>query len=85
MYYDLKEIKVLDGFKVFVRFEDRKEGTLDLSDIVNSGGVFSRLKDREVFKQARIDENWAVLCWPGEIDIAPETLYKRVSQLHVIR
>jgi hypothetical protein len=85
MYYDLKEIKVLDGFKMFVRFEDQKEGTLDLSDIVNSGGVFSRLKDRAVFEQARIDEKWAVLCWPGEIDIAPETLYKRVSRLHVAR
>jgi hypothetical protein len=76
MYYDLKEIRVLDGYKIFVRFEDDKQGTIDLSSIINQGGVFDQLKNQVVFKQAYINKDWAVLCWPGDIDIAPETLYK---------
>lgn len=75
MYYDLKEMEVLDGYKVRVRFEDQTSGVVDLTEMVNSGGVFTALKDRSVFRQAFIDADWAVLCWPGEIDIAPETLY----------
>jgi hypothetical protein len=76
MYYDLKEIRVLDGYKIFVCFEDHKQGTVDLSDIINRGGVFSKLKDPAIFQQAYINNDWAVLCWPGDIDIAPETLYE---------
>ncbi|HPD45286.1 MAG TPA: DUF2442 domain-containing protein [Anaerohalosphaeraceae bacterium] len=79
MYYDLREIKVMDGYKLFVRFEDGKQGIADLADIVDQGGVFEQLKDRALFEQASIDKDWAVLCWPGGIDIAPETLYSLVS------
>ncbi|MEN8127189.1 MAG: hypothetical protein ABFR90_05200 [Planctomycetota bacterium] len=50
MYYDLKEIKVLDGFKVFVKFEDPKQGVVDLSGIINKGGVFTKLQKREQFE-----------------------------------
>jgi len=80
MYYDVKEVKVLEGYKVFVRFEDDRQGVADLSDIVAAGGVFGQLKDERLFSQAFIDEEWSVLCWPGGIDIAPETLYKSVGE-----
>jgi hypothetical protein len=80
MYYDLKEIQVMDGYKIRVRFEDGKQGTVDLSKIISQGGVFSRLKERSLFEQAYVNEDWAVLCWPGDIDIAPETLYETASQ-----
>jgi len=79
MYYDLTEVKVLDGCKVFVHFEDGKKGVVDLSAIIDQGGLFRKLRDRAVFEQAFIDRDWAVLCWPGGIDIAPETLYSAVS------
>ena len=81
MYYDLKEFKILDGYKVFVCFEDGKKGVADLTSIVEQGGVFSKLKDSTLFAQAYIDKDWAVLCWPEEIDIAPETLYQSATQL----
>ncbi len=81
MYYDLKEMKVLEGYKLFVRFQDEKQGVVDLGGIVDEGGVFGRLKDKEAFSQAYIDKEWAVLCWPGGIDVAPETLYDSVKEV----
>lgn len=81
MHYDLKEIKVLDGHKLFVRFADKKQGVVDLSTMIRQGGVFSPLRKREYFEQAYIDPDWGVLCWPGDIDIAPETLYDAVKQV----
>ena len=38
-------------------------------------GVFQSLKDITLFKQAYVALD--TVCWPGELDIAPETLYDR--------
>lgn len=38
-------------------------------------GVFVRLKDILLFKQAYVGLD--TVCWPGNLDIAPETLYDR--------
>jgi Protein of unknown function (DUF2442) len=36
-------------------------------------GVFSRLRDSTLFSQAHIARG--TVCWPGALDIAPETLF----------
>jgi hypothetical protein len=36
-------------------------------------GVFTRLQDISLFKQAFVA--LGTVCWPGNIDLAPETLY----------
>jgi hypothetical protein len=38
-------------------------------------GVFRQLKDKNIFSRAFIEGG--TVMWPGEIDIAPETLYDR--------
>lgn len=38
-------------------------------------GVFARLKDPVLFKQAYVA--FGTVCWPGHLDISPETLYDR--------
>ena len=38
-------------------------------------GVFQRLKDPALFQQAYVA--FGTVCWPGNLDIAPETLYDR--------
>ena len=38
-------------------------------------GVFRRLHDITLFKQAYIA--FDTVCWPGNLDISPETLYDR--------
>ena len=36
-------------------------------------GVFRQLKDEKLFEQAYV--GFDTVCWPNELDIAPETLY----------
>jgi hypothetical protein len=38
-------------------------------------GVFTRLQNIALFKQAYVALD--AVCWPGNLDIAPETLYDR--------
>ena len=38
-------------------------------------GVIIRLKDLALFKQAYV--GLGTVCWPGNLDIAPETLFDR--------
>lgn len=42
-------------------------------------GVFTQLKDIEHFKQAHVA--FDTVCWPDNLDIAPETLYDRSTPL----
>jgi hypothetical protein len=42
-------------------------------------GVFSRLKDPTLFSQAHVAHG--TVCWPGALDIAPETLFLRSVQV----
>jgi len=38
-------------------------------------GIFQRLQDERLFMQAYVALD--TVCWPGDLDIAPETLYDR--------
>ena len=42
-------------------------------------GVFTKLKDLAHFKQAYVAFN--TVCWPDNLDIAPETLFDRSVSL----
>lgn len=44
-------------------------------------GVFVRLQDIALFKQAFVALD--TVCWPGNLDIAPETLYDRSVSIEV--
>ena len=37
-------------------------------------GIFRKLKDLSLFAKAFVA--FDTVCWPGDLDIAPETLYK---------
>jgi len=38
-------------------------------------GLFKKLQDINLFKQAFVSLD--TVCWPGDLDIAPETIYDR--------
>jgi hypothetical protein len=79
MYYSAAKVQYLEGHKLEVTFENGKSGVVDFADYLDKGGVFDRFADLEYFKQAYIDHELGVLCWPDDLDIAPETLYSRAT------
>ncbi len=77
--YDVVEAKYIDGYKIEVTFENGRKGVVDFKDYIKKGGVFSRFADMDYFKKFRINKELGVLCWPNDVDIAPETLYHEAT------
>jgi hypothetical protein len=69
-----------EGYTVHVRFEDSTSANVDLSYLLDYGGVFEPLRDPEYFRQLRADSDAGTIVWPNEADIAPETLYAHAQR-----
>lgn len=61
-------------YKLELKFNTGETGMFDARPYLEKG-VFRQLQDVSLFKQAYVA--FDTVCWPGEIDIAPETLYDR--------
>lgn len=76
----LIEARPLDAYEVHVRFEDGTTADVDLSYLLEYGGVFEPLRDPAYFVQLRADVEAGTIVWPNDADIAPDTLYARAQQ-----
>jgi hypothetical protein len=79
----LIEATPTDDYEVRVRFDDGLAARVDLSYLLEYGGVFEPLRDLEYFRQLRADREAGTIVWPNQADIAPETLYRR-AQVHAV-
>ena len=73
----LVDAKVGHRHRVRVSFEDGLSAEVDLSYLLDYGGVFEPLRDIGYFRQLRADPEAGTIVWPNEADIAPEALYER--------
>jgi len=71
----LIEATAKEGYEVDVRFDDGLSARIDLSYLLEYGGVFEPLRDLDYFRQLRADPVGGTIVWPNQADIAPETLY----------
>jgi len=69
-----------EDYKVHVCFEDGLNADVDLSYLLDYGGVFEPLRDLDYFRQLRADSEAGTIVWPNEADIAPETLYAHAQR-----
>jgi hypothetical protein len=76
----LTEAQPLDGYTVHVQFEDGTTADVDLSYLLDYGGVFEPLRDQTYFARLRADAEAGTIVWPNDADIAPETLYAHAQQ-----
>jgi len=70
-------LKPMPNYRLWLRFTDGIEATVDLSDKVGRG-VFAAWKDPKAFDQVQIGDFGQPL-WPGDIDLCPDTLYRTAT------
>ncbi|MCC8168741.1 MAG: DUF2442 domain-containing protein [Clostridiales bacterium] len=67
-------VRPMDGYKLWVRFRNGEAKVFDFTPLLGTQ-AFKPLQDVETFKSVYID--YGVPVWSdGDIDIAPEYLYK---------
>ncbi|MDE0264340.1 MAG: DUF2442 domain-containing protein [Bryobacterales bacterium] len=71
------QARPLDGFRLWLKYEDGVEGIVDLSDLAGRG-VFEAWSEENTVEAVTISESGAIV-WPGEIDLCPDALYIRLT------
>lgn len=69
-----------EDFHLELTFNTKEIRLFDARPYLNRG-AFARLQNPALFKQAYVA--FDTVCWPGELDIAPETLYDRSVAIEV--
>ena len=80
MLRDIAEARPLDGYRVFVRFDDGVQGEIDLEPLLFPfDGVFEPLRDLARFREMFVDDG-GTIAWPNGADLAHEPLYSIISK-----
>jgi len=66
------KVVACEDFSLLIWFDTGEVKAFDMRPYLSKGG-FQRLQDVALFKQAFVAAD--TVCWPGDLDIAPETLY----------
>ncbi|MCY3018057.1 MAG: DUF2442 domain-containing protein [Planctomycetota bacterium] len=75
--HKVADVKVLQGYRLDLTFDDGKRGVVSLSHLVGKG-VFSAWTDYSVFKGVRIGAA-GELVWGEQVDLCPDALYLRAT------
>lgn len=76
-FTEVVDIKVLDGYKVWVRFHDGTSGEADLSDMLEKPYFAKIWADREGFENVWLENGVPV--WGKDDHFSPDSLYHRVT------
>ena len=72
MFIEVVKADYLDGYRLFLHFNNGETKTVDLSNSLN-GTVFKPLKDIDYFKNFKVKFN--TVEWENGADLAPEFLH----------
>jgi hypothetical protein len=74
------KVKSLDGYKVWIEFEDGESGEVDLSHLAGKG-LFKAWDDRHFFDTVRIDSPYRAIVWgdTDELELCTDTFYLELT------
>ncbi len=70
-------VKALPGYRLWIRYSDSVEGTLNLSGLVGKG-VFVVWENEQEFEKVHIGPGGEI-SWGEEIEMCPDALYLRIT------
>ncbi len=78
MHWDVKSVKPLPDYRIYVEIVNGRKGVFDLKPYLDRG-VFRELRNVHYFN--RVGIVFGAVTWPHEQDIAPETLLDGLVEL----
>ena len=78
MLVDIVYVKPRKKSLLYLKFEDKLTGVIDLEKLISYEGVFEPLKEWNFFKQVTVNQDLGTICWPNKSDIDPVVLYNEI-------
>ena len=75
--FQIVEVRVVQGYRLWLRYAIGAEGEVDLSDLAGRG-AFAAWNERRFFEDVRIDDCGG-LAWGNHLDLCPDALYLRLT------
>ena len=74
------KVEALDGYKIWIEFEDGVQGEADLSRLAGKG-MFKGWDDRELFDTVRIDFRYRAIVWgdSDDLELCTDTFYMELT------
>ncbi len=69
----------IEGFKLYLHFNDGTEGEINLEKFL-WGNAFKPLQDLHYFQKVKLNKKIGTICWPNEVDFAPEFLKQNLEK-----
>ena len=66
---------------LYLKFEDGKEGIVDISQLIEFTGIFAKLQDINYFKTVKLNPEWGTIYWENGADLDPDVLYSIVREV----
>ncbi len=79
MLKDIIEVKPLDNYQLYLKFEDNQEGIINIEEVIDFVGIFQPLKDLAFFKTVKINPDWGTIYWENGADLDPDVLYSIIT------
>ncbi len=76
---DIVKVKVLEGYKLKLFFEDGSCGDVNLEELIPFQGIFEPLGDLEFFNKVFVNTDIGTICWENGADLSPEFLYSQIK------
>ena len=73
--YDIVDAKYIDDYKIVFTFENGEKKLVDFENML-WGEVFEPLKDKEQFRQFKINKEYGTIVWTNGADVAPDGMYE---------
>jgi Protein of unknown function (DUF2442) len=79
MLRDIVEVRPMDDYQLYLRFEDGVEGVIGIKELIPFDGVFAALRERSFFERVRVNTELGAICWPNGVDLDSDVLYASVT------
>ena len=79
MLKDIVEVQPTTDYRLRLRFEDGREGEVDVAGMIQFEGIFAPLKDHAEFLKVYVDPELGTICWPNGADLDPDVVYAKVT------
>jgi hypothetical protein len=76
---DVIDVKVLDGYRLYLHFDDGAQGQVDISKLVPFKGVFEPLNDKRYFSKVSVNSDIGTICWENGADLSPTYLRENID------